>query len=135
MLPQAPNLPIRISFFFTKHPSLSRDDFYTYWRETHGRLAIASNAFRAAKMTQYTQVRDDAELQAKAQALGMQMLEHKWDASSEMYVASWEDYLRFATSAEMAEVLGPDGAKFMDVDAGLKVLVTRVDDLYVASKL
>lgn len=114
---------------------MSQSQFEAHWRDTHGRLAIATNAFSKAKIQQYVQIHNDKPFSKKAAELGLPLVEFEWDACSEMYVKSWEDYLVFATSDESRDILGPDGALIMHPDKGVRVMVTKVDPLYVESLL
>ncbi|KAL4985917.1 EthD domain-containing protein [Aspergillus falconensis] len=133
-LPPAKAL-IRVSSFFTKHPSLSKADFTTYWRETHGPLVLKSKIFRVANVLLYSQVHNRRDLAEAAAKLGPSALEFEWDACSEMYFRTWEDYEKFAKSDEMRDVLGPDGARILCPDRGVKVMVTLVDPLKEKSVL
>ncbi|RDW65647.1 EthD domain-containing protein [Aspergillus mulundensis] len=133
------NLPtpkplIRVSSFFTRHPSLSKADFDKYWREVHGPLVLNSKIYSEAKILQYSQVHNRQDLTEAAAKLGPRPLDFEWDACSEMYFHSWEDYEKFATSEEMRDVLGPDGARILCPERGVRVMVTLVDPL-VASVL
>ncbi|KAI9371753.1 hypothetical protein BJX61DRAFT_548109 [Aspergillus egyptiacus] len=129
LLPRPTNPLVRVSCFFKKDPSMSQSEFNTYWRDTHGSLAVASKIYRDARIQGYTQVHNARELNKEAAAMGMTVLNFEWDACSEMYFHSWEDYCRFAASDEMRDVLGPDGAKIMSPDRTVTVLVTLVDPL------
>ena len=135
ILPRPTHPLIRVSFFFTKRPYMSQSEFETYWRDTHGRLAVASKAFSEAKIQQYSQIHNSKDLSKEAAKLGLPLMEFEWDACSEMYVRTWEDYVKFATSDELRDVLGPDGARIMDTDKGVKVMVTKVDPVYIQSVL
>ncbi|KAL5350356.1 hypothetical protein V496_02811 [Pseudogymnoascus sp. VKM F-4515 (FW-2607)] len=135
VLPRSTNCLIRISFFFTKIPSMSQSQFESHWRDTHGRLAIATKAFREAQIQQYTQIHNDKSLTKRAAELFLPLVEFDWDACSEMYVKSWEDYLVFATSDEARDILGPDGALIMHPDKGLRIMVSRVDPMYIKSAM
>ena len=135
ILPRPTSPLIRVSFFFTRHPSMSQSEFESHWRETHGCLAVASKAFSDAKIQQYSQIHNSRALNEEAAKTGLPLVEFDWDACSEMYVKSWEDYLVFATSDEMRDILGPDGARIMDPAKGVKVMVTKVDPLFMKSAL
>lgn len=130
VLPRPANLLLRVAFFFSKRPSMTRSEFDTYWRDTHGALCVASRAFRASNCHEYTQIHNDHTLNKEAAKMGLPMLEFEWDASSEMYFQSWEDYQRFANSDEMRDVLGPDGLHIMDTSKGVKVVISRVDPVF-----
>lgn len=114
---------------------MPQSEFEAYWRDTHGRLAVASKAFSEAKVQQYTQIHNNKALNKEAAKMGLSLMDSEWDACSEMYFRSWEDYLVFATSNEMRDVLGPDGARIMDPGKSAKVMVTKVDPLYIQSVL
>ncbi|KAL4738823.1 EthD domain-containing protein [Aspergillus similis] len=134
------NLPpadavIRVSSFFTKHPSLSQDEFDSYWRETHGPLVLNSKIFHEANILQYSQVHNRRDLTESAAKLGPSALAFEWDACSEMYFRTWEDYEKFAKSDEMRDILGPDGARILCPERGVKVMVTMVDPLVEKSVL
>ncbi|KAL4747789.1 hypothetical protein BDW72DRAFT_196439 [Aspergillus terricola var. indicus] len=133
-LPPAQAL-IRVSSFFTKHPSLSQAEFDTYWRETHGPLVLNSKIFREANILQYSQIHNRRGLTEAAAKLGPSALVFEWDACSEMYFRTWEDYERFAKSDEMRDILGPDGARILCPEKGVKVMVTLVDPLVAESVL
>ena len=114
---------------------MTQPQFEAHWRDTHGQLALASKAFSDAKIQKYVQNHNDKALSKKAAELGLPLVEFEWDACSEMYVKTWEDYLVFATSEEARDLLGPDGALITDPERGVKVMVTRVDPLYIKSQL
>ncbi|KAL4798532.1 EthD domain-containing protein [Aspergillus venezuelensis] len=130
ILPPPAKPLIRVSSFFTKDPSMSQSEFDTYWRETHGSLVVASKTFHAAKIQNYTQVHNHHDLNKQAATIGLSVLDFQWDACSEMYFQSWEDYQQFIGSDELRDVLGPDGARIMDTDKGVKVMVTMVDPVF-----
>ncbi|CEL09756.1 hypothetical protein ASPCAL12886 [Aspergillus calidoustus] len=130
ILPPPTNPLIRVSCFFTKAPTMSSTEFNTYWRETHSSLVVASKIFHDAKIQGYTQVHNAHNLNAEAARMGSALLDFQWDACSEMYFRTWDDYRLFAESDEMREVLGPDGGKIMDMDRGVRVLVTMVDPVF-----
>jgi hypothetical protein len=130
ILPPPPNPLIRVSCFFTKSPSITTAEFNTYWRQTHGSLVVASKVFHEAKIQGYTQVHRDHALNAEASKMGSALLDFEWDACSEMYFQSWDDYRLFAESDEMRDVLGPDGAGILCAERGVRVLVTRVDPVF-----
>lgn len=58
-----------------------------------------------------------------------------WDACSEIYVRNFQDWVDFAMSKESAEVLGPDGAKIVNAEKGLRVTVGLVDEVFVRGKI
>lgn len=126
---------IRVSFFFSKKPSMSQSEFEAHWRDQHGRLAVASKAFRDADIQKYYQIHNKKDLNREAIKLGLPLMDFEWDACSEMYVRTWEDYVVLATSDEMRDVLGPDGARMIDTERGVRVMVTKVDPLYIKSAL
>jgi hypothetical protein len=126
---------IRISYFFSKFPSQSYEDFYEYWRNTHGRLAVATSAFTTHSVQRYVQVRNLPQHHETLRTLGMApMEEFPWDACSEIYVRNFQDWVAFATSKESAEILGPDGAKIVDGSKGLRVAVGLVDEVEVRDR-
>ncbi|KAL4908683.1 hypothetical protein BDW74DRAFT_175365 [Aspergillus multicolor] len=126
---------IRVSSFFTRHPSLAKAEFDKYWREVHGPLVLNSKVYSEAKILQYSQIHNRADLTEAAAKLGPSALDFEWDACSEMYFHSWEDYEKFAKSDEMGDVLGPDGARILCPEKGVKVMVTMVDPLVAKSVL
>jgi hypothetical protein len=63
LLPKADTPLIKISFFFSKLPHIPYDEFYEYWRETHGRLTVASRAFGTCNMVRYVQIKHAPELE------------------------------------------------------------------------
>ncbi|KAL4951854.1 hypothetical protein BDW69DRAFT_185969 [Aspergillus filifer] len=111
ILPPPAKPLIRVSSFFTKDPSMSQSEFDTYWRETHG-------------------IHNHHDLNKQAADMGLSVLDFQWDACSEMYFQTWEDYEQFIGSDELRDVLGPDGARIMDTDRGVKVMVTMVDPVF-----
>lgn len=131
ILPRPANPLIRISFFFTKHPSMSQSEFEAHWRDTHGRLAITSKAFSTSNIQGYVQIHNDKALTKDLGELGLPAMDFSWDACSEMYVQNWEDYVAFAKSDESRDVLGPDGANIVDPGAGVRVTVARVDPMFI----
>ncbi|KAL3462620.1 hypothetical protein BJX64DRAFT_288084 [Aspergillus heterothallicus] len=130
ILPPPANPLIRVSCFFTKSPSMSTSEFNTYWRETHGTMVVASNVFHAAKIQNYTQVHRAHNLNEEAAKMGSALLDFQWDACSEMYFQTWDDYRVFAESDELRDVLGPDGGKIMCGERGVRVMVTLVDPIF-----
>lgn len=130
LLPQPSSLLIRVSCFFRKDPSISQDDFNTYWRDTHGSLVVASKIYRDTRIQGYTQVHNARELSKEAAEMGLSVLDFEWDACSEMYFHSWEDYRRFAASDEMRDVLAPDGARIMGADKTVRAIVSLVDPVH-----
>ncbi|OJJ05306.1 hypothetical protein ASPVEDRAFT_86661 [Aspergillus versicolor CBS 583.65] len=130
LLPQPSSLLIRVSCFFRKDPSISQEEFNTYWRDTHGSLVVASKIYRDTRIQGYTQVHNTRELSKEAAEMGLSVLDFEWDACSEMYFHSWEDYRRFAASDEMRDVLGPDGAHIMGADKTVRAIVSLVDPVH-----
>lgn len=127
---------IRISYFFSKKNSQSYADFYEHWRNTHGRLAVATKAFAEFDVQRYVQLRNLPQYGAKVKELGMTLMEEfAWDACSEIYVKNFQDWIDFTTSKESAEVLGPDGAKIVDGEKGLRVTVGLVDEIFVRGRV
>ncbi|KAL3477271.1 hypothetical protein BJX99DRAFT_257528 [Aspergillus californicus] len=123
-----PSTPlIRVNCFFTKSPTMTSSEFNTYWRETHGTLVVASKIYRDAKIQGYAQVHNNHKLNEEAARMGSALLDFHWDACSEMYFQTWDDYRLFAESEELREVLGPDGGRIMDLERGVRVMVTLVD--------
>lgn len=147
LLPPSSAPLIKISFFFCKKASIPYADFYAYWRNTHGRLTVASTAFNDIGIAKYVQIINPSTLghinsqtQISKDLEKMGASEDKkadgwqWDACSELYVRKWDDYVRFTASDEFAKVLGPDGAKFVDLEKGLRVLVGVEDELFMGAK-
>lgn len=127
LLPRPTSHLIRVSCFFRKDPSISQEEFNTYWRDTHGTLVVASKIYRDTRIQGYTQVHNTRELNKEAAKLGLSVLDFEWDACSEMYFHSWDDYRQFAASDEMRDVLGPDGARMMGADKTVRAIVSLVD--------
>lgn len=67
------------------------------------------------------QVYQSPEMKKKLQELGMEVLD--FDACSQIWVRSWDDWVEFAGSKEYMDALMPDADHFMDYKAsGIKVM-------------
>ncbi|KAL4919150.1 hypothetical protein BDW62DRAFT_200030 [Aspergillus aurantiobrunneus] len=130
ILPPPARPLVRVTFYFSKIPSMTHDEFYDYWRNTHGVLTVAAKSFEDAKVQQYTQIRHDHSLSQEAAKLGFTLLDLEWDGCSDLYFQTWDDFHRFATSDELRNVLGRDGAKMTCQEKGVKVVVGLVDPVF-----
>lgn len=96
------------------------DHFQKHYNHVHSDLTVGCKKFHAVKIQRYVQSYQSPEMKKKVQALGMEVLDY--DACSQIWVKSWDDWVEFASSAEYSAALMPDGANFMDVTAGIKVM-------------
>jgi hypothetical protein len=48
---------IRLSFFFSKLPDVSYEQFHRHWETVHADLTVASKAFKKVHIRRYNQVR------------------------------------------------------------------------------
>jgi len=85
---------MKLSFFFSKLPEVSFDQFHRHWETVHADLTVATKSFADNKIQRYVQVRALPELKEKARALpGTEFID--CDGCSEIYVREWEDWERF----------------------------------------
>lgn len=129
-LPPPENPLIRLSFYFNRSPDMTDAEFHSYWRHKHGALVVASQTFLDSNVQKYTQIRKDTALDDKAKAMGLQVVDTDWDGCSEIDFRSWDDYMQFAGSQEMREVVAPDGDRMTDTNKGIRVMFSRVDPIF-----
>ncbi|KIW74537.1 hypothetical protein Z517_11307 [Fonsecaea pedrosoi CBS 271.37] len=93
---------VKLSFFFSKRPDISHEDFHRHWETVHADLAVASKAF-ALNIKRYTQFHALPRCKEAAKTLieGMELLEY--DGCSEILVSSIEDAAAFFSSPEYIE--------------------------------
>ncbi|OAG36111.1 hypothetical protein AYO21_09738 [Fonsecaea monophora] len=93
---------VKLSFFFSKRPDISHEDFHRHWETVHADLAVASKAF-ALNIKRYTQFHALPKCKEAAKTLieGMELLEY--DGCSEILVSSIEDAAAFFSSPEYVE--------------------------------
>jgi hypothetical protein len=104
---------IRLSFFFKKLPHVSYEQFMEHYHHVHADLTVATKSFNVYQIQKYVQTYQPPELKDKLKSLGLQVLD--FDACSQMWVKSWDDWEKFSSSEEYLKALVPDGVNFMDV--------------------
>ena len=123
---------IKISFFFRKRDDLTYEQFYHYWETVHASLTAATKCytdFGILRCVQFQPRPEHKELvkQMEAASQGMMVAMAEYDASTELYVKTWEDWLKFASSELHTTVIGPDSVNFVGgpvhVTAGIENLV------------
>lgn len=121
---------VKLSFYFSKLPNVSYEQFHRHWETVHADLTVAAKDFKACKLQRYVQFHQTPEMKEKARSLGLNHLEY--DGCSEIWVKEWDDWLRFfevsllpvvsrsfdssdglLQSPEYAKALGPDCGNFM----------------------
>ncbi|KAK4941428.1 hypothetical protein LTR10_018697 [Elasticomyces elasticus] len=102
---------IRISFFFSKLDHVSYEQFHRHFETVHADLTVASKAFKDCHIGRYVQFHQTPELKEKAKELGLPQLEY--DGCSDLYVKSWDDWMKFCKSPEYTAVMNPDAIYFM----------------------
>ncbi|KAF2677360.1 hypothetical protein K458DRAFT_447012 [Lentithecium fluviatile CBS 122367] len=122
---------IKLSFFFKKLPDVDDDHFQMHYNHVHADLTVASKDFNVVKIQRYVQTYQTPEMKEKIKSLGMELLDY--DACSQIWVKSWNDWEKFSTSPEYAAALMPDAGHFMDYKkSGIKVFAGN--DLIVFGK-
>ncbi|KAE8345036.1 hypothetical protein BDV24DRAFT_159870 [Aspergillus arachidicola] len=111
---QTPNFQnaIKISVFFRKRAEISHDQFFTHWQTVHCDLVVATQAFRD-NILRYVQHHQTPEMMERARSLGEGVLEY--DACAQLWVRSWDDWLKFSGSEEYNNALGEDCQRFMQL--------------------
>ncbi|KAF2006270.1 hypothetical protein P154DRAFT_570334 [Amniculicola lignicola CBS 123094] len=109
---------IKLSFFFKKLPTVDDDHFQMHYNHVHSDLTVASKKFNVVKVQRY--LYQSPAMKQKVKDLGMEVLD--FDAVSQIWVKSWDDWEEFSTGPEYAAALMPDAANFMDTNAGIKVM-------------
>jgi len=85
---------VKLSFFFSKLPEISYEQFHRHWETVHADLTVATKSFADNKIQRYVQVHALPELKEKARELpGVELTD--CDGCSEIYVKSWEDWEKF----------------------------------------
>jgi len=103
---------IKLTFYFSKLPDVSYEQFYGHWSTVHADLTVAAKNFAALKIQRYVQIGQTPEWKAKtAQLTGVKTLD--FDGCSEIWVRSWEDWMAFFSSEEYAKAMNPDCKYFM----------------------
>jgi len=111
---------VKLAFYFNKLPDVSHEHFYAHWSTVHADLTVAAKDFAAVKIQRYVQVAQNPDFKAKAAELaGVKMLD--FDGCSEIWVRSWEDWMKFYNSKEYAAALGPDCRHFMQTPISVYV--------------
>ncbi|KAF2247647.1 hypothetical protein BU26DRAFT_351330 [Trematosphaeria pertusa] len=111
---------IKLSFFFKKLPYVDDDHFQMHYNHVHADLTVASKEFNVVKIQRYVQTYQTPAMKEKIRSLGMELLDY--DACSQIWVKSWEDWEKFSSSPEYAAALMPDADHFMDYKtSGIKV--------------
>ncbi|ORY06914.1 EthD domain-domain-containing protein [Clohesyomyces aquaticus] len=112
---------IKLSFFFKKLPNVDDDHFQKHYSHVHADLTVASKQFNVVRIQRYVQLYQSPEMKEKIKSFGMELLDY--DACSQIWVKSWDDWEKFVTSPEYAAALMPDTEHFMDVKGeGIKVM-------------
>ncbi|KAF2465272.1 uncharacterized protein BDR25DRAFT_318525 [Lindgomyces ingoldianus] len=96
---------IKLSFFFKKLPDVDDDHFQMHYNHVHADLTVASKEFNVVKIQRYVQVNfselyQSPKMKEKIRSLGMELLDY--DACSQIWVKSWDDWERFFSSPEYA---------------------------------
>ncbi|KAK3048038.1 hypothetical protein LTR09_010553 [Extremus antarcticus] len=102
---------IKLSFWFSKLPEVSYEQFHRHWETVHADLTIATKDFGVCKVQRYVQFHQTPEMKERAQSLGLEHFD--FDGCSEIWVKSWEDWERFYKSDDYAKALAPDCRFFM----------------------
>lgn len=84
---------IRLSFWFSKLPEVSCEQFHRHWETVHADLTVATKDFRVNDIKRYVQFHQTPEMKERAKSLGLEHLDY--DGCSEIYVKSWEDWENF----------------------------------------
>jgi hypothetical protein len=91
---------IRISMFFNKRTDVSYEYFQNHWHHVHADLVTASKSYNARNIMRYNQFYQTPEIKAAGQKIGYPMMD--WDACTEFWVESLDDFLEFTKSEEYA---------------------------------
>lgn len=91
-----------------------------HYNHVHADLTVACKKFHAVKIQRYVQLYQSPAVKEMIKSLGMELLDY--DACSQIWVKSWDDWVEFASSPEYAAALMPDCAHFMDIASGIKVM-------------
>ncbi|KAF2165613.1 hypothetical protein M409DRAFT_23905 [Zasmidium cellare ATCC 36951] len=102
---------VKLSFYFSKLPDVSDEQFHRHWETVHADLTVAAKGFKACKIQRYVQVHQTAEWKERAKSLGLVHLD--FDGCSEIWVETWQDWMDFFNSEEYAKVMQPDCPRFM----------------------
>jgi hypothetical protein len=84
---------VKLSFFFSKLPEVSYEQFHRHWETVHADLTVAAQCFKTCKIQRYVQFHQPPEMKEKAKSLGLQHVD--FDGCSEIWVQSWEDWMSF----------------------------------------
>ncbi|KAJ5921057.1 Dimeric alpha-beta barrel [Penicillium verhagenii] len=135
---------IKVSVFFRKRPDISYEQFFAHWQSVHCDLVLATAAFRS-NVLRYVQVKlisqdvqavmqrplcrglgtqseykshcrqlhHTPEMQELSRSLNENVLEY--DACAEIWVRTWDDWLKFSGSDEYMSALGEDCQRFMQL--------------------
>lgn len=108
---------IKLTFCLHRLPHLSRDDFQTYWRETHAPL-VASHA-DTLNIKRYIQTHTITH-EANAAARETRGGPEEYDGIAELWWESWESYAALEGkpgAAEAGAALLEDEQKFIDLSS------------------
>jgi hypothetical protein len=92
-----------------------------HYNHVHTDLTVAYERFHAVKIQRSVRLYQFPEMKRKVQELGMELLDY--DACSQIWVKSWDDWVEFASSPEYSATLLPDADHFRDYKtSGIKVM-------------
>jgi len=97
----APNTqPLIKLSFFKKLPEVTYEKFFFHWRTVHADLAAATKNFTVGNVQRYVQFSQPPEMRAQAALLNIPSLDY--DACTELWIRSLDDWVRFSRSPEYA---------------------------------
>lgn len=89
----------RINMYFNKKPGISDEYFTNHWHHVHADLVTGMRSFNEKNLLRYNQFFQEARAKVAAEAMGYgPML--TWDACTEFWVHSIEDFVAFTKSQE-----------------------------------
>jgi uncharacterized protein (TIGR02118 family) len=99
---------------------MSREDFRDHWKNTHGPLvaAIPEDQRHTAYYAQYVRLDSDYDRPGAPDFDGVALQSFE----------TFDDFKAFVAAPAVAEQLGPDGPKFMDLEKSVWILT---DDPFV----
>jgi len=124
---------IKISFFFKKRSDLTYEQFYHHWEIVHASLTVATKCHTDLGILRCVQFQPRPEYidlvkQMEEASQGRMVTMTQFDGCTELYVKTWEDWLRFAGSDEYTQAIGPDAANFIE---GPVHVIAGIDNLMI----
>ncbi|CAK7201644.1 hypothetical protein SEUCBS139899_004353 [Sporothrix eucalyptigena] len=110
----------RINMYFNKKPGVSDAYFVNHWHHVHADLVTGMRAFNEKNLLRYNQFFQAAEARTAAEAMGYGPL-LDWDACTEFWVESIEDFVAFTKSQEYIDAT-PDIHNFVNVETGIRIM-------------